>query len=305
MRMRLADSCPFDLDLTLCCGQAFRWEKRGEWWCGVVGEKAFKIRQNGNELAVENADADLIEEYFGLRDNLPEIYSQIGIDEYTKNAISLFAGLRILRQEPWECLISYICATCKNIAAIKHMILNLSRQFGERIILDGHAFHTFPAPETLAKASAVELTRCRLGYRAKYVHKTAKMVHESSFDLNRLRRLSYEEARRELQSFPGVGLKVADCALLFSLDKLQAFPVDVWIRRAILRHYSKNFPEAFVSKVMRKNSLTDAEYKKLSTFGQEYFGKYAGYAQEYLYHYERTRGRAIPCSASSNVHVSR
>jgi len=288
MKIRLNTLIPFDLGFTLCCGQAFRWDKRGEWWWGVVGEHVFKIRQIGNVLEFENVDEGFVRTYFGLDDDLLKILSQIRKDTHIMQAPEAFKGLSILRQDPWECLISYICATYKNISAIKLMLLNLSK-FGDEIHLDGHYFHAFPTPERLTEATAEGLAKCGLGYRAKYVSETAKMVYENGFEVESLRKLSYEKAKEELLSFTGVGLKVADCVLLFSLGKLEAFPVDVWMKRVILKYYRGYFPNEFIRENSGKKSLTSSEYEKLSLFGRKYFGKYAGYAQEYLYHYERTK----------------
>jgi N-glycosylase/DNA lyase len=292
VRTLLSAPCPFDLNVTLCCGQAFRWDKRGEWWHGVVRENAFKIRQAGNFLEFENAEEKFVKTYFGLHDDLPKILQQISKDKHIKEAIASFKGLRILCQDPWECLISYICATYKNISAIKGMLSNLCKKFGDRICFDGYDFYTFPTPERLAKATAQELVKCGLGYRAKYASETAKMVYEKGFEFESLRRIAYEKAKKELLNFPGVGLKVANCVLLFSLGKLEAFPVDVWIKRVILRYYAEHFPTGLIKKISKKRSLSDSEYRTLSLFGMEYFGEYAGYAQEYLYHYERMHSNA-------------
>jgi N-glycosylase/DNA lyase len=287
VKIRLDSSFPFNLDFTLCCGQAFRWNRRGQWWYGVVRSRVLKARQDNDGLEIENADVKFAKNYFGLDDDLPRILSQLSKDEHIKRVVKMFKGLRILRQDPWECLISYICATYKNIAAIKHMLLNLSRNFGERISLDGYDFHLFPQPETLANATTTELTRCGLGFRARYVRETARMVRENDHDFNALKETSYEKARTELLGFPGVGLKVADCVSLFSLGKLEAFPIDVWIRRVILRHYSNHLTIELAKSISCKESLSKADYERLSLFGRQYFGQYAGYAQEYLYHYER------------------
>jgi N-glycosylase/DNA lyase len=289
VRIQLSASCPFDLDVTLCCGQAFRWDRRGEWWYGVVRENAFKIRRIGDFLEFANVEEKSVDTYFGLEDDLSKILQQISKDEHIKRAVEAFKGLRILRQDPWECLISYICATYKNIQAIKQMLSNLSKKFGDKINFDGYDFYTFPTPERLAKATAEELVKCGLGYRAKYVSETAKMVYENGFEFEGLRKIAYEKAKEELLNFPGVGLKVADCVLLFSLGKFKAFPVDVWIKRVILKYYASHFPNEFIGKISGKKSLTSSEYEKLSLFGRRYFGDYAGYAQEYLYHYERTK----------------
>jgi len=289
MRIRLSASSQFNLDVTLCCGQAFRWSKQGDWWYGVVRENVFKIRQVGDDLEFENVDMNFAENYFGLHDNLPKILSQISKDEHVRRAIDMFNGLRILRQDPGECLISYICATFKNISAIEQMLFNLSKKFGDKIHFEGCDFYAFPKQEKLARAKIQELADCGLGYRAKYVSEAAKRVYESDFNFERLRRMSYEKAKEELSNFPGVGFKVADCVLLFSLGKLEAFPVDVWIKRAILKYYASHFPKEFMSKISGDRSLTSSEYRELSLFGRKHFGEYAGYAQEYLYHYERTQ----------------
>jgi N-glycosylase/DNA lyase len=246
-----------------------------------------KIRQNGKTLEFESAKASLVKEYFRLDDDLPKIFSQINKDKIIGAAISEFRGLRITRQEPWECLISYICATYKNISAIKGMLANLSRRFGEEISLDNQSFYTFPKLEKLAKADLHQLHACGLGYRAKYVSETAKQFCGNIFDLERLKETAYEKAKKELMNLPGIGPKVADCVLLFSLEKLEAFPVDVWIRRVILKYYARHFPKEFIKKMCTQESLSNSEYQKLSTFGRQYFGGYAGYAQEYMYHYER------------------
>jgi len=287
MEFRLDPSHPFDLNLTLCCGQAFRWDTQGYWWYGTTQGRVVKIRQEVNELEFENVDRGFVIDYFGLRDNLPQIFADISKDKHVEKAIAKCRGLRILRQEPWECLISYICATYKNIAAIKRMLLALSRKFGEQTCFEGKDYYTFPTLEKLSKASLGELAKCELGYRAKYVSQTAKTIRKSGFDLENLRKMSYKNAKKALLEFPGVGQKVADCVLLFSLGKLEAFPVDVWVRRAVVRHYAHHFSKEFVEKMLKGESLSCSEYDKLNAFGREHFGKYAGYAQEYLYHYER------------------
>jgi N-glycosylase/DNA lyase len=289
MKIRLSRSIPFNVDYTLCCGQAFRWNKQGEWWYGVVREKAFKIRQTCNELEFENAEVDFVKNYFGVDDNLPQILSKISKDEHIKHAVEAFKGLRILRQDPWECLVSYICATYKNISGIKKMLYNLSKKFGNKIRFDAYDFYTFPTPERLARATPGELSKCGLGYRTKYVSETAKIVHKNDFEFERLKGLAYERAREELLNFPGVGLKVADCVLLFSLGKLEAFPVDVRIKRAILKYYASHFPNEFIKRISGKKSPSKPEHEQMSSFGRRYFGEYAGYAQEYLYHYEGGR----------------
>jgi N-glycosylase/DNA lyase len=295
MEIRLDEAnTPLNLEHTLSCGQIFRWEKIGDWWYGVVGEKAVKVRQVGGMLLFqgfpEKVDAHFIESYFRLDDDLPLVLSQINKDRHIDRAIQTFYGLRIIRQEPWECLISYMCATNANIPAIRNMVLNLSKKFGRKITLDNHDFHAFPKAKDVAQAKLEEIKKCKLGFRAEHVLEVSRMIEEKEFDLEALRNMGYEEAKGKLMSLPGVGHKVADCILLFSLDKLEAFPVDVWMKRLILKLYTDHFEQSFIEKVLAKRSITPKEYEKISSFGRNYFGEYAGYAQEYLFH---SRGRQL------------
>jgi len=288
MEIRLErTTVPFSLEHTLRCGQLFRWEKLGDWWYGIVEDKIVKIRQIAERLMFqtfpEKMNAEFIENYFRLDDDLTSILSQIDKDEHMRRAIQRFHGLRISRQEPWECLISYICATYKNIPAIKNMILNLSKRFGRKIIFNGHHFYTFPKPSNLAYASLKEIRSCGLGFRAERVLETSKILDRVEIDLEDVRKMDYERARQKLLSLPGVGQKVADCVLLFSLDKLEAFPVDIWMKRAVIEFYLSYFEHSFIERVTDKRSITPREYKTISSFGRKYFGKYAGYAQEYLF----------------------
>jgi len=282
---------PFNLDFTLQCGQTFRWEKIGEWWFGVVRRYVVKARQNNDVLEVhtypEEPDFRFWRGYFRLDDDLPRIYSLIVKDDHIKAAVESFRGLRLLRQEPWECLVSYVCATNKNIPAIKDMIFRMCKNFGKKLLFEGREFYTFPKPKDLANADIERLKACKLGFRAKRVREIAKKVDSKEFDLEALHRLSYGDAWRKLLKLPGVGPKVADCFLLFSLGKLEAFPIDIWMKRIILKYYHDHFEESFVKRVLGKKSPSRAEYRKIGLFGRKYFGEFVGYAQEYLYHYER------------------
>lgn len=279
----------FDLDFSLSCGQVFRWRKIEGWWYGVVGEHVVKVRQCGCRLEFENVTEEFVKTYFGLNDDLAQIGSCISKDNNIKNALQRFEGLRIVRQVPWECLISFICATYKNIAAIELMLSKLSMKFGEKKAFDGFNFYTFPSVEKLSFANEKGLQECGLGYRAKYLQKTTKKILDETINLEDLKDLPYFEARKALLEFSGVGLKVADCVLLFSLEKMEAFPVDVWVKRVILNHYANQLPAEMVKKMQSHNSLTNSEYQKIGDFARSYFGRYAGYAQEYLYHFERTQ----------------
>jgi len=284
---------PFNLEHTLNCGQLFRWKKLRGWWYGVVEGKVIKVKQISGKLLFqtfpEMVEPNFLQNYFRLNDNLPRILSKINKDEYVGKAIQRFRGLRIIRQELWECLISYICATNTNIPAIKNMLLNLSKRFGRKIIFEGQDFYAFPKPSDLADVDIKQVKMCKLGFRAERVLKTSRIIHNKEFDLETLTKLDYNEAKNQLLSLSGVGQKVADCVLLFSLDKLQAFPVDVWMKRVILEFYPNSFEESFVEKLSRRRTLTSSEYQTISSFGRTYFGEYAGYAQEYLFALARER----------------
>jgi len=280
---------PFDLNFTLCCGQVFRWRKIDDWWFSVLTGKPLKIRQCGNELQFKGCEEAFVSHYFGLNDDLAQISQYVDRDPYIHKALQRYTGLRIVRQDPWECLVGYVCATFKNIPAIEQMQRKLSEKFGEKIVFDGQELFAFPSPKKLAMASEKELQKCGLGYRAKYVKGTAEQILEGKVDLERLKNLPYLEARKGLLELMGVGLKVADCVSLFSLEKMEAFPVDVWVRRIIMKHYADCLPGELAKRVASQTTLSIGQYEKLNEWGRGYFGKYAGYAQEYLFHYERTQ----------------
>jgi N-glycosylase/DNA lyase len=284
---------PFNLDYTLQCGQVFRWQKHNDWWYGTVRDRMIRIRQTNNVLEFEGYDAEFIEKYFRLSDPLPLITVRIGKDDYIKSAIQIFPGLRLIRQDPWECLISYICATFSNIPRIQKMINNLAQRFGNKQNFEDCSFYTFPSPKSLANADLKTLTACKLGFRAKSVLETAKKIHVKTVNLTELEELDYETAKKELLRLSGVGDKVADCVLLFSLNKLEAFPIDVWIKKTILEHHGSFFDDSFVQKIQQRKSLTPREYERIGSFAREYFGVYAGYAQQYLYHFERLVCKAV------------
>jgi N-glycosylase/DNA lyase len=256
-----------------------------------VGDIVFKIRQAGDRIEYEHAGTQFVKHYIGLEADLSQIYIEIDRDPNIHAAITAFKGLRIVNQDPWECLISYICATYKNIPAIEQMLDNLCRKFGKLVNFENRIFHAFPTAQTLSRAGISDLAKCGLGYRTKYVSETARRVSENKIDFSQLMRLDYETAKKELMQLSGVGPKVADCVLLFSFGKTEAFPVDIWIKRMMLKHYAVHFSKDFVEKAASQNSISPSEYRVMNSSGRQYFGRYAGYAQEYLYHYVRLKTR--------------
>lgn len=287
----LPNKTPFNLKETVLCGQTFRWREINNFLYGVVNKTIIKIvqQEEKNRLIFEYYPENYIgrkeiEHYFAIDHDLLKILSQINKDKLIKKAINKYRGLRIIRQQPWECLISFILATNKGIPQIKRMIENLCRKFGEKIAYEGHTFYSFPDPETIKKVSITEVLDCGVGYRAQSILDTACKVAEGTFDLEELKKHPYKTLKSHLMEVRGVGQKAADCVALFAYEKLSAFPIDVNIRCLILEHYDNLFKDIEIS--LNKN-ITKKQYDLISNCSRKYFGEYAGYAQEYLYHYYR------------------
>jgi len=268
-RITLGEHCPFSLDLTLGCGQVFRWQKSGEWWTGVVEKDLIRIRQKGRTLIWEGSTQARIRDYFGLDHDLGRIIESVDRDPVIHLAVANSTGLRLIHQPPWECLASYICATYANIPGIRRKIALICDTFGDEISSrEDFRLSTFPSADVLAESAPCDLLRCSLGYRAPYLCATAKEIAADPGWIRRIEALDYSAARRDLMRLMGVGPKVADCVLLFAFRKYEAFPVDVWIARIMRRYYGAGEKEG---------------YEQMSRKGREYFGPCAGYAQEYLY----------------------
>ncbi|NLN09793.1 MAG: 8-oxoguanine DNA glycosylase [Methanoculleus thermophilus] len=270
----LLPDLPFDLDLTLSCGQAFRWEKVGRWWQGVVDGRAIRIRQDANRLTFFGADTEFIRDYFRLDQDLPSILSSIDRDPAISAAIEECRGLRLVTQPPWECLASYICATNTNIPAVKRRVALMAERYGEPIDGPFGTAYAFPEPDALAPCTRADLWECKLGYRTDYLREAACFASKNPNWAERVAALPFEEARQALMHLRGVGPKAADCVLLFGFGFYEAFPVDVWIHRIVAETY---LPD------LAGRKCTPADYDRIRRFAQGYFGEYAGYAQEYLY----------------------
>ena len=296
---------PFDLSYTLESGQVFRWQKREEWWYGVVGLGAVKVKQEQNSLVFASSTVDIdptyVRDYFGLNDDLSHILSSVTRDRILAEAIQRFYGLRLIHQPIWECLVSFTISTNMNIPRIAKTIASLCERFGEPFEFEGRRYNLFPRPEALAEAEAEQLSACGLGYRTRFVKWVAQAVYEEWVDLSELRVQGYEKARELLmgrilnkKSFLGIGPKVADCVLLFSCGKYEAFPIDVWISKALAYYYpgiiEPRLIERLEMRAKRRSSLSLRDYDLLSAAARAHFGRYAGYAQQYLYLLSRTKG---------------
>jgi N-glycosylase/DNA lyase len=270
---------PFDLAASLESGQAHRWRKEDQWYSGVVRGNFIKIRQTqrGVEFCSEPwpevSVVPVLQNYFRLDDDLKAIYQQIMHDQRVADMVARYPGLRVLRQEPWECLIAFICSANSNIPRIHQVMEKMADHFGNPIALNGEVRHAFPTPAQLAEAGEAELRRLGLGFRAPYVDKATRLVLERSLDLDALIKMPYDEAKARLMECSGIGPKIADCILVFSLEKMEAFPIDVWVRRALADWY---FPG--------EKTPTN---RVLEEWAHGYFGRYGGYAQQYLFHGRR------------------
>jgi len=273
-----------DLTHTLTPGQSFRWRKDSQGrWTAVVQRRVVRLWRDGaaicHELFPGGPDDAFISDYFRLDARLESLYYDFTrADGHIVEAIERFKGLRVLRQEPEETLLSYICSAANSVPRISMAVEVLSRRYGELVAaVGGHDYYSFPTAEALASADVDDLANlCGLGFRGVNLNSVARqLVDRPAGWLGSLRQASYEEARAELLGIKGVGLKIADCVLLFSLDKNQAFPVDTHIRRAAVKYY---LPE------LGQKTLTPAVYRQIVDYFQQKFGPYAGWAQEYLFY---------------------
>jgi len=297
----------YDLATTLTSGQAFRWREivqvsqrnaadppvpqhptsegtPARPWAGVIAGRWVRLTQTTEGIEVQTAaplsDWAWLEDYLNTQEDLDAVQRSFPDDEPLCQAVAACHGLRLLHQDPWECLASFILSSTKQITQIQQIIDLLCARYGEPVCVpEGHPpARTFPSPARLAAVSEAELRECRMGFRARHLHAAAKAVAEGTLDLDALRELPLPLARERLTQLSGVGRKIADCVLLFSLGHRQAFPVDVWIARALRALYFKG------------HRVTDRE---LIEFTESHFGPEAGYAQQYLFHYARRHSRLV------------
>jgi len=271
----------YDFAATLDGGQAFGWRENSGGWEGVVAGRWVRLEPGSGTLTVRTAVPetrwDWLRDYLALDEDLEAIRATFPQDAPLGAATAAAPGLRLLRQDPWECLAGFILSSTKQIVQIQQCVRLLCERFGDEIPAgvsgDGTA-RTFPHFTVLAGKSETELRACKLGFRAKYLGGTARMIATGEVSLDQVRALPTPLARAELERFPGVGRKIADCVLLFAYGRQDAFPVDVWVQQALQHLY---FPRA-----RRINP------ERLRRFSETYFGSHAGYAQQYLFHYVRT-----------------
>ena len=270
----MKDNFEINVEDTINSGQVFLWKKLNSKWYGINGKKTLILE---DKLDVKSRE---IHNFFRFDDDFQKIKKQLSKDNVMKKAISNFPGMRILRQDPFQCYISFIVSSNSNIPNIQTRLQRLCQKFGEKKIIQGKEFFLFPESKKLASSSIADIAKCGLGYRSKYVKEAAIAVDKGIIDFPSLKKLDYQDARDTLCQVFGIGKKVADCILLFSLDKLEAVPLDRWVLRILQKYYSKEFQ-------ITTKSITNKTYDDLHDNIVEHFGKYAGYAQQFLFKNER------------------
>jgi len=272
----------YDLAATLDSGQAFRWRPQNGSWTGVIGRHWVRLTPTRDGFRAETdtrvADWQWLRDYLQTEVDLDAVLKTFPDDAPMRNAVAACRGLRVLRQEPWECLASFILSSTKQIVQIRQIVSLLCERFGERLAprpsFSSDCYYSFPTPEKIAHATEAELRACKMGFRAPHLLAAARLIADGKLDLEQLRHLPLAEAREALMKLRGVGGKIADCVLLFAYGFDAAFPVDVWVERALRQLY---FPRRRVTA------------KRLRHFAATHFGPHAGYAQQYLFHYMRTK----------------
>lgn len=265
--------CPgFDLRLTLNCGQVFHWLPHSAGWKGMMGDEPCYLEQRGDRLFLTPGMDEKAHRYLALDHDMPRILASLPSDDAMRAAAAATSGLRIIRQPFWECAASFITSAQKAVPHITAISHTLRQRFGRAVSLGGETLHAYPTPAALAALEEGDLRACALGYRAKHMLKTARMIASGEINLDHIATLPTEAALAELTRLAGVGEKVANCALLFAYERLDAVPIDVWIARILRDTY-------------RKRRSSPAQLKQ---FAARHFGPYAGYAQQMLFHHART-----------------
>lgn len=263
------------------CGQCFRWLREDDGsYTGVVQGKVINVKKENDLIIFDNTNKEDFEniwfDYFDLGRNYGEIKNQLKVmDEYLEKATEFGKGIRILQQDGWEMLISFIISANNRIPMIQRAINNLSERYGKFIDeYRGKKYYAFPTPEELSKVSVEDIRACQTGFRDKYIKSVVDYVNENNEDVLSYRKLDTSECIKELVKFNGVGPKVADCIALFGMQKYDTFPVDVWVKRVMEEFYVED----------------NLSLPKIRKFALDKFGDLAGFAQQYLFYYARELG---------------
>lgn len=284
----------FNPELTINSGQMFLWQKKRDAWYGIHSDHILKLsfeNQSNDQDPMKYEsfpeDPGWEKNLFRMDDDIDKILNSISFDPLVRYSIMRFRGLRVMRQDPIQCMFSFLCASNINIQRIRMILFNLCRHFGKKMAVNGEQFFTFPDPTDLHDAKISQLVTCGTGYRAKSIKMLATKIQNKEIIPEELTQMSYEDAKQALLKIHGIGDKTADCILLFSLEKLEAFPIDTWIARILSHQYDLLVSDEKKGTNSQRHHLTHHQYQYLSNWMRMYFGIYAGYAQQYLYYYSR------------------
>ncbi len=258
------------------CGQCFRWIKQDDGsFTGAAMDRVVNVAYKNNDLYIYNTDikefTEIWFDYLDLGTDYSHIKKSVAVDSIMQQAIQFGYGIRLLRQDFWETLISFIISANNGIPRIMKIIESLSKAYGRKIPYKGHEFYSFPNAFDLSAPTIDELAVCRGGYRCKYISETSKMINNNYTGHDKLKSFDKIGARKKLMEFCGVGAKVADCTLLFSGIRFDVFPIDVWVKRVMEELYFHR----------------EATFSEIESFAEKKFGKLSGYAQQYLFYYAR------------------
>lgn len=263
------------------CGQCFRWKDQGDGsYTGVAKGRVINVSREGDTIYLKNTNLEdfnnIWKDYFDLDTDYSKIKNELrNMDEYLEKATEFGWGIRLLRQDPWEMIISFIISSNNRIPMIQKAIKNLSREYGTYIgSYEGEDYYDFPTPQQLSKASIEEIRACSTGFRDKYIKSTTEEVIKNNDDVYSYRNLSTEDCIKQLLKFNGIGPKVGDCIALFGMQKYDTFPVDVWVKRVMQEFYVED----------------DMSLPKIRKYAIDKFGDLSGFAQQYLFYYARELG---------------
>lgn len=276
-KIELTNVKDFELAHIFECGQCFRWKKQSDGsYTGVIKQGVINVNKQGKNVIICGSFDDDFEsicrQYFDLDRDYSKIKNELcKNDDNMKLASKYGYGIRILNQDPWEMIISFIISAANNIPRISKTIDNISKSYGKEVVFNGENYYLFPTPSELSKASISELRELNLGFRDKYVYEATKKVVDGELNIDKLLEMDTLSAKKELMKVPGIGAKVADCILLFSMGRMESFPVDTWIK-----------------KVMSELYVDSSNITKINQYATQRFGNYAGIAQQYLFYYKRS-----------------
>lgn len=271
----LDSETPFNLDITLSCGQAPRWEYSGGWWTGVVLENVIKIRQNGNILEFSGCNEEFIQDYFCLDFDLIEFYDKFRDDYLLKAAFEKLKGLRIVKQDPWECLLFQMTVNKIRTKGDYDRITRIAQEIGTELTFEGRKYYSVPGPERIYKSGLRVLKSCNIGYYATNIFTTAEKVIEDMDWAEKVSLMDYDDAVSYLSGFKGVKRSVAEWVILLSLKRYDIFPVDTHIRDFFIKNYMRDYHFSKTGSSIVDSTIRDVAEKK--------FGNYAGYVMEYLF----------------------